>query len=229
MNKFEDAFVKLCGDLNEDPIKALDDSLTYIVCSLCTNDHIDVAWQYGEKENEQFSNFFMTYVLYLQEKLAEVSWYDAWGDLFMDLSGSFKSLCGQFFTPPGVADLNARCCSFGESKQRRIIGDCACGSARMLLAAFIEYGYDTYMIGEDIDGICCKMAAVNLAVHGCTGEIIRHDSLEEPMDFRYGYLVNESLLESGIPSIRISHEKKDFWKFRNTILPEEHRQLTLFD
>ena len=51
MNKFEDAFVKLCGDLNEDPIKVLDDSLTYIVCSLCTNDHIDVAWKYGEKEN----------------------------------------------------------------------------------------------------------------------------------------------------------------------------------
>lgn len=227
MNKFENAFVKLCGDLNEDPIKVLDDSLTYIVCSLCTNDHIDVAWQYGEKENEQFSNFFMTYVLYLQEKLAEVSWYDAWGDLFMDLSGSFKSLCGQFFTPPGVADLTARCSS-DDTTGMKIINDCACGSARMLLAAFIQYQGNTYLVGEDIDGICCKMAAVNLAVHGCTGEIIRHDSLKEPGEFRYGYLINESILESGIPSIRISREKKDFWKFRNTIMPKEQRQLTLF-
>lgn len=228
MNKFEDAFVKLCGDLNEDPIKVLDDSLTYIVCRLCTNEHLDVAWQYGEKENEQFSNFFMTYALYLQEKLAEMSWCDAWGDLFMDLSGSFKSMRGQFFTPPGVADLTARCSS-DDTTGMKIINDCACGSARMLLAAFIQYQWNTYLVGEDIDGICCKMAAVNLAVHGCTGEIIRHDSLKEPVDFRYGYLINESILESGIPSIRISREKKDFWKFRNTILPEEHRQLTLFD
>ena len=227
MNKFEDAFVKLCGDLNEDPIKVLDDSLTYIVCRLCTNDHLDVAWQYGEKENEQFSNFFMTYALYLQEKLAVVSWCDAWGDLFMDLSGSFKSMRGQFFTPPGAADLTARCSS-DDTTGMKIINDCACGSARMLLAAFIQYQGNTYLVGEDIDGICCKMAAVNLAVHGCTGEIIRHDSLKEPGDFRYGYLINESILESGIPSIRISREKKDFWKFRNTIMPKEQRQLTLF-
>lgn len=228
MNKFEDAFVKLCGDLNEDPIKVLDDSLTYIVCRLCTNNHLDVAWQYGEKENEQFSNFFMTYALYLQEKLKEVSWYDAWGDLFMDLSGSFKSMRGQFFTPPGAADLTARCSS-DDTTGMKIINDCACGSARMLLAAFIQYQGNTYLVGEDIDGICCKMAAVNLAVHGCTGEIIRHDSLKEPGEFRYGYLINESILESGIPSIRISREKKDFWKFRNTIMPKEQRQLTLFD
>jgi type I restriction-modification system DNA methylase subunit len=227
MNKFEDAFVKLCGDLNEDPIKVLDDSLSYIVCRLCTNNHLDVAWQYGEKENEQFSNFFMTYALYLQEKLKEVSWYDAWGDLFMDLSGSFKSMRGQFFTPPGVADLTARCSS-DDTTGMKIINDCACGSARMLLAAFIQYQGNTYLVGEDIDGICCKMAAVNLAVHGCTGEIIRHDSLKEPGEFRYGYLINESILESGIPSIRISREKKDFWKFRNTIMPKEQRQLTLF-
>lgn len=227
MNKFEDAFVKLCGDLNEDPIKVLDDSLTYIVCRLCTNDHLDVAWQYGKKENEQFSNFFMTYALYLQEKLAEMSWCDAWGDLFMDLSGSFKSMRGQFFTPPGVADLTARCSS-DDTTGLKIINDCACGSARMLLAAFIQYQGNTYLVGEDIDGICCKMAAVNLAVHGCTGEIIRHDSLNEPVDFRYGYLINESILGSGIPSIRISREKKDFWKFRNTIMPKEQRQLTLF-
>jgi type I restriction-modification system DNA methylase subunit len=170
----------------------------------------------------------MTYALYLQEKLMEVSWYDAWGDLFMDLSGSFKSMRGQFFTPPGVADLTARCSS-DDTTGMKIINDCACGSARMLLAAFIQYQGNTYLVGEDIDGICCKMAAVNLAVHGCTGEIIRHDSLKEPGEFRYGYLINESLLESGIPSIRISREKKDFWKFRNTIMPKEQRQLTLFD
>ena len=49
------------------------------------------------------------------------------------------------------------------------------------------------LVGEDIDGICCKMAAVNLAVHGCFGEVIRHDSIGEQNALRYGYIVNETL------------------------------------
>jgi type I restriction-modification system DNA methylase subunit len=157
--------------------------------------------------------------------------------MFMENSGNFKSFRGQFFTPAAVSDLCARI-SWDDmpllASGRPVVNDCACGSARMLLAAH-KIAYDKgmmqpYLVGEDIDGICCKMAAVNFAVHGCFGEVIRHDSLKEPGEFRYGYIINESLASGNdMPSIRISTDKQDFWKLRNTIpAVEVGEQLSLF-
>ena len=53
------------------------------------------------------------------------------------------------------------------------------------------------------------MAAVNFCVHGCVGEVIRHDTLRYPDELTYGYLVNVS----SVPSIRTSKDKSDFRKF----------------
>jgi hypothetical protein len=48
------------------------------------------------------------------------------------------------------------------------------------------------------------MAAINMAVHGCFGEAICHDSLCEPDKVRLGYIVNESMwpFPTNVPSIR---------------------------
>lgn len=146
-------------------------------------------------------------------------WYDAWGDMFMELSGKFKSFRGQFFTPASVADLCAKMSDTESTGDRPVINDCACGSARMLLAAeqlaYEKGPVQPYLIGEDIDGMCCKMAAINLAIHGCIGEVIRHDSLQHPDEMSYGYIINETLqVGVSLPSIRRSECKSDFMKFR---------------
>lgn len=238
MNRFDQAFMDLVRKVNEDAIKVLDDSLTYIIARLCTNDALKVSWDYTQEQTKAYADFAEIYTSFLQEKLADCFWYDAWGDMFMENSGNFKSFRGQFFTPAAVSDLCARI-SLDDApvlkSGRPIVNDCACGSARMLLAAQRE-AYERkvmqpYLVGEDIDGICCKMAAVNLAVHGCFGEVIRHDSLKEPGDFRYGYIINETLANGlGFVSIRYSTEKADFWKLRNTIPAiMEGDQLNLFD
>ena len=217
MDKLNDAFLSLVKAVNDDPLKVFDDALTYILRFLSI-DKEEVSWSHTEQHNQAFADFLYAYLDQLKDILRTRFWYDAWGDIFMDLAGKFKSFRGQFFTPDSVADLCAKMCA-GESFSRKpLMNDCACCSARMLLAAY-QVAYEKmnikpYLIGEDIDGMCCRMAAINLAVHGCCGEVIRHDSLKCPDDMSYGYIVNESLEQTGVPSIRKSYEKSDFVKFR---------------
>ena len=212
------AFLELVRKVNDDALKVFDDALTYILRYLSI-DHIDTTWTHGDSDNQAFAAFMFDYLDYQKEQTATRFWYDAWGDMFMELSGKFKSFRGQFFTPAAVADLCARMSRPENSDAHPLINDCACGSARMLLAAeqlaYEETQVRPYLIGEDIDGMCCKMAAINLAVHGCLGEVIRHDSLQHPDEFSYGYIINE-LLSAGLPfpSIRRSENKSDFMKFR---------------
>lgn len=221
---FNKAFLALVNTIKEDAIKVLDDALTYLIALLCINEATGIRWEYGPEETRAYADFAAIYMDFLDKQLKERFWYDAWGDMFMENSGNFKSFRGQFFTPAAISDLCAKISGNNllMLSGRTVINDCACGSARMLLAAereaFSRGEPQPYLVGEDIDGICCKMAAVNLAVHGCLGEVIRHDSLKEPGELRYGYIINESLASGHkFPSIRISSNKEDFWKMRNTL------------
>lgn len=59
-----------------------------------------------------------------------------------------------------------------------------------LLAAYTE-NKSGYYVGEDIDGISCKMCALNLMVHGARGRVICHDTIASPVYFNWGYEINE--------------------------------------
>lgn len=218
MNKLYTAFLDLVRRINDDALKVFDDALTYILRYLSI-DGMDTPWLHDENDNRAFADFMATYFSYQQEQVATKFWYDAWGDMFMELSGKFKSFRGQFFTPAAVADLCAKMSVPQHQGDSPVINDCACGSARMLLAAeqlaFEKGSAQPYLIGEDIDGMCCKMAAINMAVHGCLGEVVRHDSLQHPDELSYGYIINETLPAGlSFPSIRRSEEKADFKKFQ---------------
>ncbi len=218
MNKLYTAFLDLVRRINDDALKVFDDVLTYILRYLSIDD-AGTVWTHDEKDNQAFADFMSTYFAYQQEQLATKFWYDAWGDMFMELSGKFKSFRGQFFTPAAVADLCAKMSVPRYQGDRPIVNDCACGSARMLLAAeqlaFEKGSAQPYLIGEDIDGMCCKMAAINMAVHGCLGEVIRHDSLQHPDELSYGYIINETLTAGlSFPSIRRSEVRSDFKKLQ---------------
>lgn len=217
---FYNAFLDLVRKLRQNPIKVFNDALTYVLRFLSI-DEVETPWEYGPEENEAFQTFTDQYLHYFLDQTKDKFWIDAWGDMYMDLAGKYKDFRGQFFTPPGMSDLAARISRTGSYQNcgRVVINDCACGSARMLLAAEEEaYNHgdpQPYLIGEDIDGMCCKMAAINMAVHGCLGEIIRHDALRNPDELSYGYLINETLAQgSSFPSIRTSSSREDFKKFR---------------
>lgn len=205
-----------------DQLRVLEDLLDYIIGYLSPVPLVNKTWNYTAEQNEVLYGLMHDYFELCQEGMGECGWYDAWGDLFMELKGNSAGYRNQFFTPPCLADLGRKmsgeveesfCKGFGF---RPKIGDPTCGSARMLLAIHTEYVNSKkklpYLIGEDIDFICCKMSAVNLAVHGCYGEIICHDSLHAPKSLNVGYIINEGLYpsRSGLPTIRTTTDKSLF-------------------
>jgi type I restriction enzyme M protein len=163
----------------------------------------------------------------------ECGWCDPFGDIFMQYLAN-KDLRGQCFTPDGVANLCARILdTFVGIKQ--VINDPACGSGRMLLAAAKlaeKRGEHIYVIGEDIDSVCVKQTAINLALHGIYGEVVCHDTLKDPDGIRFGYIVNELIYPDrlGRPSLRFSKDAGDFvcTKFWRCKRRAEPVQLTLF-
>jgi len=54
---------------------------------------------------------------------------------------------------------------------------------------------------------CCLMTICNMLIHGCVGEVIHHDSLC-PENFMDGWMVNHTLTQTGIPSIRRMSEEE---------------------
>ena len=79
--------------------------------------------------------------------------------------------------------------------------------------AFVLGNDGNRITGEDIDSLCVRMSAVNIAVHGGFGEVVCHDSLCEPGDIKFGYIINEGLypFPGGLPTIRRSENARDFF------------------
>ena len=189
------------------------------------------GWRFDSDDAKMFWAMSREYFTMISAELQNgTEWYDAFGDLYMALhpGGGGKA---QFFTPPSVSQVTAEVCMSGmdisEAKgcrtpfgQRICINDPAAGSSRLLLAGAAIFrrlqrdvlGYDEvqqtarrpYLIAEDLDYNCVKMSAINMAVHGCFGECVCHDSLCEPESVRLGYIVNEAMwpFPTSIPSIR---------------------------
>lgn len=200
------------------------------------------GWRYNKEQNQCFYTMMTVYFNIMQDALVHDGWHDAFGDLFMEWAGS-KNALGQCFTPAYICDMMADC-TFGDTKPdvpqvncngfgRRItVSDCACGSGRLLLAAASKLermgAEKPYLIGEDIDAMCCKQTAINMMIHGCYGEVICHDTLCEPGEARFGYIVNEGLYPfPALPTIRRFTDPNVFigcrlWKAREQA-KESHR------
>lgn len=228
-----------------DIIKVFGNLLDYIIGNFDVEHNPVKGWDYPKEQNADFHDMMITYFHILEKVIDRQGWCDAWGDLFMSLhpSGGGK---GQFFTPDDICNLMTRIelKEEPEAKQftifgmRAIVNDCAAGSSRNLLAAyahFIEKGWrKPYLSAEDVDYTCCKMSAINMAVHGCYGEVVCHNTLTEPAEVRVGYLVNGGLYR-GFPTIRMVNDPTLFIATRRTCMlqekekqKKEHKQLELW-
>ena len=213
------------------------------------------GWMFTAEQNKCFHSMLRKVIQAAGTAMIADSWRDPFGDIFMEYLGN-KDMRGQCFTPEGMANLCARI-TMDEAMKKPMRMDCgifenmiiandpACGSGRMLLAAarHMELSHNEYIycIGEDIDTTCVKQTAINLALHGCYGEVICHDTLKSPDGLRFGYIVNEMLYPDrhNRPSLRFSDNPADFVGIRfwdsqrgtpNTAQePKKPVQLTLFD
>lgn len=242
--ELETMMCRFTDEYSVDITTAFNGLLDYIIGYLDPNGEPIEGWAFSKEQNKRFHDMMYEYFLTMDRQLRRVEWYDAWGDLFMALFVNGRK--GQFFTPPSLVNMMAdgileglgepvtEVSGFG---RRHTISDPACGSSRNLLSAHVKYlskyGAKPYLSAEDIDIQCCKMSAVNMAVHGCYGEVVCHDTLSEPNVVRYGYIINETMypFPTNIPSIRRCSDPSAFICTRRYIRRAEqrkHTQLELF-
>lgn len=218
-------------DFSLDITTAFNGLLDYIIGFFDPTSQPVEGWSFTNEQTAKYHEMMYQYFLTMDEQLKRKEWYDAWGDLFMALYAGGRK--GQFFTPPSLVNMMTEGILYNLDDPthsvpgfglRHTISDPACGSARNLLAAHIKYMsiYDRkpFVSGEDIDVQCCKMSAINMAMHGCFGEVVCHDTLCEPKSVRYGYIVNETMypFPTNVPSIRRCNDPQKFvctssWEF----------------
>lgn len=142
------------------------------------------------------------------------TWFDPFGDFYQLLaSRGKKSALGQFFTPPTVVNFMTQLQGDKEELTGKgmNINDPACGSGRFLIAFHVKFP-GNYVYGEDLDKICCKMACLNMMMHGCEGEVVHHNSLN-PTDYIQGWRINYNIRHFHLPSI-IPLEKENSFVYQ---------------
>ena len=130
----------------------------------------------------------------VSDEMDKGRFFDLFGQLYeqMFLLKSKASSNGQFFTPDSLCRLMASITDDGVEEKVSHIGpvivnDPACGSARTLLAHFMDKTREDHALAgmyyyeaADIDLQTCKMAACNMMIHGMQGKVVCQDQLSLP-------------------------------------------------
>lgn len=193
------------------------DFIDYTIACLLLDGCKETADRLKSKYDDEYPKFH-SFLICTQKNLAsDNDWFDALGMAYEVISSSSKaSALGQFFTPKPVCDMMAQITGplkeVGERSTGLRVNDPACGSGRTLLS-FNKVAPGNLLYADDLDGICTKMAAINLALHGCKGQVCNVDSLN-PSDWRFGYDVNPRIYTlGGIPNLRlIRMQESETWR-----------------
>lgn len=175
-------------------------------------------------ENHDYITLVSLWCEMVAEEMEKGNALDIFGYLYeqMFLLKSKASNNGQFFTPDSICRLMSDITDSGneekETKNGVIrVNDCACGSARTLLAHFMKKTHDNHALSgkyfyeaADIDLPTCKMAACNMMIHGMQGRVVCQDQLLLPTPTAIFY-INEVRypFPSGMYSIRVVYPKEE--------------------
>ena len=219
--------------------------------SVIWNDWLDYAIEVNlltlakDKQNEFKKNYHgneeayweltAAWVTELSEKLEKYPYYDMLGEFYEKLvvSHAKSSQMGQFFSPVCVSELvNDIVHNDIENNnlKGKIANDPACGSARMLLSAYVKSNGQLICFGEELDPVAARMATLNLYSHGVRGSILQIDTLTR--EFFTGWRVNRYLRHGvPIPHIEIidnENEALDFIEL-NRLNNQSCEELSLTD
>jgi len=175
------------------------DFLDISICALSAGqyeeEYLLIVKKYKKEEVNLFCELFAQMIIIMDNNGAGLT--DCLGEFFQQHLSRGKH--GQFFTPEHVCDFMAAIVN-PEENDKRIL-DPACGSGRMLLSA-AKLNRNNYFFGADLDSTCCKMATINLALNGLTGEIAWMDSLGGREHHWGGYSISRVYTHARIPIIR---------------------------
>ena len=175
-------------------------------------------------ENNDYVTLVSIWCWMVAKEMEKGNAFDLFGQLYeqMFLLKSKASSNGQFFTPESLCRLMADITDAGVEENVSDSGlvrvnDPSCGSARTLLAHFMNKTHDNpalagryYYEAADIDLPTCKMAACNMMIHGMQGKVVCQDQLSLPTPTAIFY-INEVRypFPSGMYSIRVVYPKKE--------------------
>lgn len=220
------AVLRDMGQYKYDTADVFRDAVDYAVAGLLVHGDPELAERLLKKYGDdyvQLGNFMRAWILTLDEQVTDdEQWFDALGMVYEYLaSGSKRSWLGQFFTPPPVCDLMTGLTGGTGVKGKRV-NDPASGSGRMLLS-FNRYNPGNRLYGEDIDPMCARMTALNMALHGCQGQVCCMDSLAID-NWRFGFEVNpyHRLGAAPIPHLLpLTKEQCVSWKRKEVFVQEK--------
>lgn len=176
-------------------------------------------------DNPTFCECYTDVVAYTAKETEKRGWCDAFGTLYEEKvkSGYKASKMGQFFTPEHLCGLLSEVTV--EEDKHAFAYDPCCGSGRLLLAAYAKFDKSkfNYFVAGDLDGISCKMTAINMMMHGMFGIVERRNALTG--EFFNGYIVNELCYPIPLPcpSIRKADEdecRKNL-EYARSIIPKK--------
>jgi type I restriction enzyme M protein len=166
--------------------------------------------KYNQTEHQLFNDMVVAAMKEHELALTKSEWADVFGDLYMELAGTYKaSAMGQYFTPPAICNLMARLTPPSPevlAKEAFSVMEPTCGSGRTLLAfhalhvvPLIEARKRTnssvVYSAVDLDAMCVDMTIINMAIHGMVGSVRHGDGLFP--DKTYGvYTVNYNLKDT---------------------------------
>jgi len=163
-----------------DASRVFDDFLTIVICCMCYEQqeplYFETIKNYNKEEIQRFAQL-MAELMKLYFKAEQNGyWIDPLGDYYEVLAGNYKkSRLGQFFTPKPLCDIMSMLIidkdDFGKT-----VNEPTCGSGRIVLAAN-NYAPGNYYVCQDLDPMCCKMAAINCCFHTVRAEIHCMDTL----------------------------------------------------
>lgn len=200
--KFNKLFLNKFDSYGYDFAQCFDDFLTITICCFARGTeeplYLETIKKYKKSDLSDFAEMlgrmWVEYLLNIENK----TWSDPLGELYEEITSKHKSQrLGQFFTPIDICNLMARI-TMNKDEFGEFINDPCSGSGRMLLASE-SVSKGNYCIGADIDPICAKMSALNLALHGIKGEIWHGDSLANK--YYKVYIINHDYWKTKAPSI----------------------------
>jgi len=200
LKKFDSLFQKL--GYRHDFITVFDDLLTVIICCFGFGTNEDLYFQtikkYKREELDILALMMGELLLIYSEAKTENRWVDPLGDFYEFLSSSSKkSSLGQFFTPAALCDMIAMMIDDGELGKE--INEPCSGSGRMVLA-MNNKTKGNYYVCQDLDPMCVKMTAINLAMHEIKSEVHCMDTLRMS-DLRFSLYINHQFWKVKTPHI----------------------------
>lgn len=152
----------------------------------------------------------------------KISWCDPLGTIYEEISSKYKSSAlGQFFTPKHVCDFMALI-TITDTASGKLIREPCAGSGRMILAAN-SVAIGNYYSAVDLDPMCAKMTAINMTIHGITGQVNCGDALFIHERWNFGYEVNYHLQWSGVPTL-LPLKKEDSLEVKSFISMIDHKR-----